>query len=299
MMTGRTMSRQEASKLTEAVKVYNIEPDILNFAIDYCEDLQKYNVDYIFKVALRWTEEGCRDVGQVKEMLDRHSRRSAAYGHVFRSLGFNRLPNPADREIMDRWFDEMGCSLREVLDACAAAAGIRDPNLRYVNKVLENRMLEKGGINTKITPAQESPAEHRTEKSSAKAPEARVSRRVLREYYDHIRAEEDKKRASRTEEIKRNIPEFQKLLDEESKLNLEMISIDPSSQDKRERIRNNRKKLEEKKIDLLTENGYPADYLNKHYRCDICRDTGYTDEGRVCTCCRERAEEAYKWIQET
>ena len=32
MLTGRTISRHEASKLTDAIKVYNIEPDILDFA---------------------------------------------------------------------------------------------------------------------------------------------------------------------------------------------------------------------------------------------------------------------------
>ena len=31
---------------------------------------------------------------------------------------------------------------------------------------------------------------------------------------------------------------------------------------------------------------------------NICKDTGYTDEGTVCTCCRARADEAYMWIRE-
>ena len=59
MTTGRTVSRQEVSKIEDAIKVYGIEPEILDFAIDYCADLEKYSIDYIFKVALRWTEEGC------------------------------------------------------------------------------------------------------------------------------------------------------------------------------------------------------------------------------------------------
>ena len=148
--TGRTISRQEVSKIEDAVKVYSIEPEIFDFAIDYCADLEKYSIDYIFKVALRWTEEGCRTVEEAKRLLDRHSRRNDCYRQVFRALGFNRLPAPIDREIMDRWFDEMNCSIAEVLDACQAAAGLREPNLKYVNKVIENRRLEKGGINTRL-----------------------------------------------------------------------------------------------------------------------------------------------------
>ncbi len=34
---------------------------------------------------------------------------------------------------------------------------------------------------------------------------------------------------------------------------------------------------------LLEQNGYPADYLDVHYSCPFCRDTGYFD-GRFCEC---------------
>lgn len=307
MISGRTMSRQETTKLSDAVKVYNIEPDILNFAIDYCADLEKYSVDYIFKVALRWTEEGCRDVAQVKQMLDRHSKRSAAYGQIFRELGFSRLPNPADREIMDRWMDEMGYSIRDILDACRASGGIREPNLRYVNKVLENRMLEKGGIDTRALQRKEQGTRQAASQSAAShdqsgqpQPEAKVSRGVLREYFDYIRAREEEDRNSRIEEVKTKIPEMRQLMDMENRINQEMINLDPSMADrvKRSELRQKRRNLEDKKEELLTQHGYPADHLRRHYRCDKCRDTGYTDEGMVCTCCRERADEAYIWIQE-
>ena len=46
---------------------------------------------------------------------------------------------------------------------------------------------------------------------------------------------------------------------------------------------------------LLAGAGMPADALETRYRCPICRDTGYTDEGMVCSCCRQRAEEAFRW----
>ncbi|MCR5717844.1 MAG: DNA replication protein DnaC, partial [Oscillospiraceae bacterium] len=34
---------------------------------------------------------------------------------------------------------------------------------------------------------------------------------------------------------------------------------------------------------FLTEKGYPADYLEMHYQCEKCSDTGYY-QGRYCTC---------------
>lgn len=288
MTTGRTVSRQETSKIEDAVKVYGIEPEIFDFAIDYCADLEKYSVDYIFKVALRWTEDGCRTADDARKLLEKHNLRNSWYRQVFKALGFNRLPAPADREIMDRWFDAMGCSIGEVLYACGAAAGIRDPNLRYVNKVLENRRAEKGGINTGIKNA---------EARSADAEASPVSRRVLADYYDYIRTSDESAQKERVGEIILKVPEMKKLFEAESNVNARLLSMRPGGSDlnARQRLRAERTEIEERKKQLLSENGYPADYLNRKYRCDICKDTGYTDEGMVCSCCRQRAAEAYKW----
>ena len=303
MLTGRTLSTHEAGKLTDSIKIYNIEPDVLDFAIDYCIGIDKTSIDYICKVALRWTEEGARDVGAVKQMLDKRSKRNDAYRKVFAELGFSRLPNPADREIMDRWFDEMGCTLKDVLDACRAAGGVRDPNLRYVNKVLENKILEKGGINTRAVQARKASAEQsvQTGQPAAAQESAKVSRKVLRDYYDYIKTEGENARKARITEVMNRIPEMKDLFSAETQLNSLVITMKPGpdAKDKRQRLKERRQDIEEKKKELLERNGYPVDYLDRKYRCNICRDTGYTDEGRVCTCAKERAEEAYEWISRT
>ena len=293
--TGRTVSRQEVSKIEDAVKVYGIEPEIFDFAIDYCADLEKYSIDYIFKVALRWTEEGCRTVEEAKKLLDKHSRRNDCYRQVFKALGFNRLPAPIDREIMDRWFDGLNCSLAEVLDACSAAAGIREPNLKYVNKVIENRRLEKGGVNTRL---QKDYSQNSSEKSSEEG--SPVSRKVLADYYEFIRNEDEKEREARVVEVLRKVPEMRAVFEAESSVNSKMLSLRPGSDnlDARQRLRAERIAIEENRKQLLAENGFPSDYLTRKYRCSICRDTGYTDEGMVCSCCKERAAEAFRWHTE-
>ena len=299
-LTGRTISRVEAGKLEDAIKTFNVEPDVLDFAIDYCTGIDKYSVDYICKVALRWTEDGARDVSTVKQMIDRRSKRNDAYRKVFAELGFNRLPNPSDREIMDRWFDEMGCSLADVLDACRAAGGMREPHLRYVNKVIENRILEKGGVNTRAADPSRgrSQAEYVTQPPAAEEA-AKVSRKVLKDYYDYIRKEEEDAFRARVAEAAEAIPALEDIFTREAGLNSAVVTMrpGPDSREKRQQLKEKRMELEERKKELLTHNGYPADYLERKYRCRICRDTGYTDEGRVCTCAKERAEEAYKWIQ--
>lgn len=300
-MTGRTLSTHEAGKLTDAIKVYNIEPDVLDFAIDYCVGIDKASVDYICKVALRWTEDGARDVFTVKQMLDRRSKRNDAYRKVFAELGFSRLPNPADREIMDRWFDELGCSLKDVLDACKAAGGMREPHLRYVNKVIENRILEKGGVNTRTEGNRQAAGQSVVTQAPKAEETAKVSRKVLKDYYDYIRNEQEIIHKARITEVSDRIPEMKDIFSAETQINGLVITMrpGPDAREKRQRLKDKRQELEERKRELLAGSGYPEDYLERKYRCEICRDTGYTDEGRVCTCAKERAEEAYEWIQKT
>lgn len=295
-VTGRTVSRRETGKIDDAIKVYGIDPDIFGFAIDYCADLEKYSIDYIFKVALRWTEEGCKTIEEVKKLLEKHSRRNAWYTQVFKELGFRRLPAPADREIMDRWFDEMGFGIGEVLDACHASAGIREPNLRYVNKVLENSRLEKGGINTRPKKETEEPRQT-VPVSEGGSP---VSRKVLSDYYEFLREEGLKDQKRRIAEVISKVPGMEIALDAENKLNSRLMSLKPGgmSRDERQLLRAERHRLEDNKKELLGSGGFPEDYIDRKYKCDICRDTGYTDEGLVCGCAKERAEEAFKWIGE-
>ena len=42
------------------------------------------------------------------------------------------------------------------------------------------------------------------------------------------------------------------------------------------------------KRELLIAAGYPIDYMDLHYECPICQDTGYVD-GKKCTCFQIKA----------
>lgn len=49
-------------------------------------------------------------------------------------------------------------------------------------------------------------------------------------------------------------------------------------------------KLQKEQHDILVKNGYSADYLNIHYQCPECKDTGYID-GKMCTCLKSLLRE--------
>lgn len=43
-----------------------------------------------------------------------------------------------------------------------------------------------------------------------------------------------------------------------------------------------------RRASLLTEAGYPADYTEVRYECPRCNDTGFLDDGGVCSCLRRK-----------
>lgn len=287
-MTGRMLSVEDARKIGEAITTYSILPDIMSFSVEYCIGEDKPAVSQIIRTAINWAKEGCHNLADVKEYLDKHSERINNYNAIFREMGFSRLPNPPDREMMDRWFDEFGYTIGEVLDACRKAAGLREPSLRYVNKVLENKRLEQGGIDTRKTIITN------PEKSIA---EAVVSKKVLKEYYEFIRSENEKEFREHQEHIYKEIAEIRELMDLENKINSEMMSLNLGSgnAEHKQELREQRKELEREKRSLLVRNGYREDYLDRKYKCKLCKDTGLTDEGKVCSCTKARAIEALEW----
>lgn len=51
-------------------------------------------------------------------------------------------------------------------------------------------------------------------------------------------------------------------------------------------LRNSIAVLSKERRDVLTGGGFPADYLEPHYHCPLCEDTGYI-EGKKCQCFRQ------------
>lgn len=295
-VTGRPVSNREINRINDAINTYSITPAVMYYSMKYCSELEKYSIDYISAVALRWTQEGCRTIEEVKELLDRHSQRSSEYGKIFKAVGFNRTPSPADREMMDRWFDDWNYKLSDVLEACKKTAGQREPSLKYVDKVLENKYLEAGGIVVKRNDGSVVSTGGR-ESQGTQRQKAHVSQRVLHEYYEYLRREADIALDARIDEVCAKVAEMREIFNRENELNRQLLSMSFASdgKEKRKQLREESLFLQEEKKRILRENAYPEDYLEKKYKCPRCKDTGETDEGRVCSCAKARSEEAYLW----
>ena len=110
---------------------------------------------------------------------------------------------------------------------------------------------------------------------------------ILREYDTkqyNIKYEIDQ----RTKEIENAIPEFKALNEELVTRSIKIAKEALFSDNKQdiETLKSDNLDISMKKIELLVEHGYPADYLSPTYQCNICKDTGFVN-GEKCVCFKQ------------
>ncbi|MBQ8197805.1 MAG: ATP-binding protein [Lachnospiraceae bacterium] len=107
--------------------------------------------------------------------------------------------------------------------------------------------------------------------------------------YDRIRTANRHVLEDRKKEIFARIPEYKEISDSISSLCIargkQMLLGDGSALDE---MKKELHALSEKKAKLLTENGYPADYLEPVYTCKDCQDTGYLPDKSKCRCMKQK-----------
>ncbi|MBY0757056.1 ATP-binding protein [Clostridium sardiniense] len=117
----------------------------------------------------------------------------------------------------------------------------------------------------------------------------------LMEVYQKIRNEEDKRLKQRRAEIKSLYPEILDLDNDIHKLSLKLtmtiLKKDTSEADIR-KIKDDITDLRAKKCEQLVSHGYDPEYLNMHYRCKKCQDTGYIGIEK-CNCYKDKLVKLY------
>lgn len=117
------------------------------------------------------------------------------------------------------------------------------------------------------------------------------------ENYNRIRTEFDRKRlraeldaVDRKTALEKKLPEIEQIdvrLAETGAMIIDAVMNHPDDLDARlEKIKEANEVCHELRRKLLLANGYPADYLDVHYECPICGDTGYVN-GKMCSCLKK------------
>ncbi|MBQ8306426.1 MAG: ATP-binding protein [Blautia sp.] len=109
---------------------------------------------------------------------------------------------------------------------------------------------------------------------------------ILREY---SRRQNENRRIleDRRAEAYRKLPRLRKIDEEEASLSSASLrSLLGGSSDGTASLRDSLGAFQEERLRVLTEGGFPADYLTRPCTCPICRDTGFVD-GQKCVCFRQ------------
>ncbi|MBU3156318.1 ATP-binding protein [Clostridium estertheticum] len=114
--------------------------------------------------------------------------------------------------------------------------------------------------------------------------------------YDQIRQEEESDFRKRKIHIEETHPEIIGLDKKIGKLCIELSISALKNIDNRESYLHDLKEkimdIRVKKSELLVSNGFDMEYLNLHYRCNKCRDTGFIGNTK-CSCFKQKVVDVY------
>ena len=282
-LKGRPLSAKEMRSIASWHDDYGIDEDLIKKAIEYCFERDKTSIRYLEAVIKEWHELGIKTAEEADAHTEKLTRRFGDYKRIMYALGIvSRTASDGEKKIIDRWLDEMGFSIERILDACQRTVGIANPNVNYVNKILENWKKDAAvygrDVNKKTT----------------------VKQAVLNKYYDYLRQEAERKAQERREKVYSELPRLAEIDDSLKDLGSRLSrAVLGGKAGETEEIKRLTTLLEQERAILLTENNYPMDFTDIHYLCDACHDTGIDETGRRCACVKERIGEAELGLNST
>ena len=274
---GKPLTGIEVTEINEWIENFFATPEIITYAYAYGKKKQKDNIRYIGAIVKEWASKGYKTVNQVDEHLERTDQRFHVYRRIMKELGFFRNATEEEKRMIDRWIEEDGFTLDDILFACKKTTGISNPNLNYIDKVLVGwaKDKEKG-------------------KSSAND-KKQITWRKIEKLYEEDRERTEKEARQRKEAVHLKYPEIAEIDEYIRIIGMDMAKeMVSGGSDKLQRIEKlkiellNKKEMRKK---ILAKNNIPVDYDTIKYVCNECKDTGIRESGDKCTCYSKKIDE--------
>ena len=277
---GQPISAKEMQEIAAWRNEIPAEPEMIKKAFEYCCEKQKTQLKYIGAVIREWAEKGIDTAEKADEYLEMSGKRFGEYKRILNSLGVvGRMATDGEKKVIDRWFDEMGFSVERILEACGKTVGIQNPNVNYVNKILENWQKQAVSFGRDVNR------------------KTNVSRADLTGYYEFLRQEAERKSQEAKREVYEKLPRIEEIDESLKDLGSKLSRAVLTGSKELDEIKRLMMLLEQERAVLLTENNFPPDFTEVKYLCSECRDTGIDDAGRRCACSKERIGDAELWLK--
>ena len=116
----------------------------------------------------------------------------------------------------------------------------------------------------------------------------------INSHLSRIRSENERIHQDRVYQVYEKAPEIEQLEKQISSYALDVVKARLMGRDVDSDYTSRLNNLSDRKKHLLIQNGFPEDYLEPIYNCNICKDWGEID-GKVCSCVRKlRINELYR-----
>ncbi len=278
-VTKRALEGREAESIVSWICSEGVAPEYVIYVYRYCvERCGKNSFNYVARVLDEWQRKGIKTCAQAEQYLDETDLRRSQYRRIMQALGFNRNATEKEKSLIDSWFDEMGFGIDKILEACGRTSGISNPNMNYINKVLINWYNESKGISGKAAGA--SGAQGIKTGSSIAA--------EMKKLYTQLTEKNERELRERKTQVYKAIPRIKEIEDllQKNNYSLTRAALKGDKAEKK-KLEEEHDSLIEEKLYTLTENDFSPDYLEMHYACSKCKDSGILDSGERCSCYSE------------
>lgn len=164
----RALGPKEKNDILEALENFSMDPELVTCAFQFSSESKgKTHPNYVIGILKNWFHEGIRTKEDYLGYVDTNSDRNYIYSKVRFALGSSN-PNASSGEkyFINKWIDEYNFSLDMILKACEQTASTLNPNIKYLDSIIED--WYKNGVKdleSAIAYSEKSNSDHNKNKS--------------------------------------------------------------------------------------------------------------------------------------
>ncbi len=134
---GKTLTSTETRRLLFLYEDLHMQPELIDYLIEYCVEHGHRNIRYIESVARAWTEDGITTVSMARS---RTATGKKDYYAILNAMGITgRAAVESETRLMDIWLGEYGFSMDVIREACSRTVlQTGQPSFPYADRILSD-----------------------------------------------------------------------------------------------------------------------------------------------------------------
>lgn len=132
-------------QMQDWVDTFGLEEEAALLLAQYCiqKKGKRIGIKYMDAVADSWARAGVNTVEEAREQIRLFEEQTAGAASVLKRLRILRLPTADEQALYDKWINQWQMEPGAVLEACALMTGAQQPNLKYLDTIVEG-LCRKG-----------------------------------------------------------------------------------------------------------------------------------------------------------